>query len=207
MRIGILGGTFDPIHFGHIRPAQEVMQQLSLDEVWLMPNHIPPHKTTTRVSTKHRLAMVQQLCNTISGFTLCDIEANRDKPSYTSITLAQLSALYPEHQFFFIMGMDSFVSLPHWHQWQQIVELSNIVVCQREGWELQTSAQIYPTLKARQVKLGRQIPQVGAIIPVEITPQPFSSTDVRQSLSQGHIPENAVPSCVLEYILKHQLYR
>ncbi|GIU42720.1 putative nicotinate-nucleotide adenylyltransferase [Shewanella sairae] len=208
MKIGILGGTFDPIHFGHIRPAQEIKQQLQLDEVWLMPNHIPPHKQGTHVTTQDRLAMAELVCNELPGFVLCDIEAKRDTPSYTVQTLSQLRQLYPEHQFYFIMGMDSFLSLNKWYQWQQLFGLCHIVVCKRPGWELTDNDPIHALLKmyiAPQNGASTSPAEVGKIFMLNVTEEDISSTAIRQQLQQGEIPVS-LPTTVQAYIQDNQLY-
>lgn len=208
MKIGILGGTFDPIHFGHIRPAQEVKQQLNLDEVWLMPNHIPPHKSGTHVSSEDRLAMAQLICDQLPQFRLCDIEAKRDTPSYSALTLAQLTEMYPEHEFYFIMGMDSFLSFTRWYKWQRLLELCHLVVCKRPGWQLDTNDPMQSLLDKHQHDIN-QLTQVkfGKIFMVDITQQDISSTEVRQQLSTGTLPEGALPTEIEEYIISHHLYQ
>ena len=208
MKIGILGGTFDPIHFGHIRPAQEVKQQLNLDEVWLMPNHIPPHKQGTHVSTENRLAMAQLVCDELSQFRLCDIEAKRDTLSYSAQTLSQLTALHPEHQFYFIMGMDSFLSLTKWYQWQELFDLCHIVVCKRPGWKLTDNDPIHTLLKqhlSKQSAPSSHQATVGNVFMLDVTEQDISSTAIRQQLALGNIPVS-LPKSIRTYIQNNQLY-
>lgn len=212
MRIGILGGTFDPIHLGHIRPALDIKQQLQLDEVWLMPNHIPPHKQSTNVDSQHRLAMVEQICQQHKDLKLCDIEIKRQTPSYTVVTLQQLQQAYPQHQFYFIMGMDSFINLPQWHLWQQLFELCHIVLCQRPGWQLDDN---HPMQKVLQQKTRRYSAQfnisngnlsVGSIIPVDTILQDISSTEVREKLLNHEDVSSLIAPCTKTYIQQHQLY-
>ncbi|MCK8047370.1 nicotinate-nucleotide adenylyltransferase [Shewanella sp. 1CM18E] len=208
MKVGILGGTFDPIHFGHIRPAQEVKQQLALDEIWLMPNHIPPHKQGTHVSTLDRLAMAQLVCDELASFKVCDIEAKRQTPSYTAKTLEQLNALFPQHEFYFIMGMDSFLNLNKWYQWQQLFRLCHIVVCKRPGWQLTDKDPIQALLKLhihnseKPSTLG-----TGEIFMLDIVEQDISSTAIRQQLQRGSIPAATMPLSIQTYIQQHQLYQ
>ncbi|GIU31113.1 nicotinate-nucleotide adenylyltransferase [Shewanella schlegeliana] len=208
MKIGILGGTFDPIHFGHIRPAQEVRQQLNLDEVWLMPNHIPPHKSSTHVSSQDRLAMAQLVCDQLPHFKLCDIEAKRDTPSYSAMTLTQLTKIYPEHEFYFIMGMDSFLSFTRWHKWQQLLDLCHLVVCKRPGWQLDTNDPIQSVLRPRVHDIATTTSEkFGRIFMVDITEQDISSTQVRQQLSLGNLPKGQLPTEIEAYIVNHHLYQ
>lgn len=210
MRIGILGGTFDPIHYGHIRPAMEVKASLKLDKILLMPNHIPPHKNTTHSTTAQRLEMVAQVCEALTGFELCDIEAKRDSPSYTVVTLKQLSQLYPDDELFFIMGMDSFIQLQSWHKWQQLFEFANLVVCQRPGWHLAAESPMQHELSARHTSIDTlsisSHPQHGRIFTVDISPQNISSTQIRSQLALGEIPRDALLPATLNYIQKQRLY-
>ncbi|MFV7772609.1 MULTISPECIES: nicotinate-nucleotide adenylyltransferase [Shewanella] len=213
MKIGLLGGTFDPIHYGHIKPLLEVQQALGLDEVWLMPNHIPPHKSETRTATRHRLAMAQLVCQQYPQLKLCDIEAKRNTPSYSVDTLNQLRLAHPQDQLVFIMGMDSFVTLPSWYRWQQLLELCHIAVCQRPGWSLADAPQMAQLLGERSADKpaldnATTTEQFsGLIFPVTITPQPYSSTEIRQQLRQHAPAPDAIPQAVIDYIDAHRLYR
>ncbi|WP_299811034.1 nicotinate-nucleotide adenylyltransferase [uncultured Shewanella sp.] len=208
MKIGILGGTFDPIHFGHIRPAQEIKQQLNLDEVWLMPNHIPPHKQGTHVSSQARLAMAELIANEHCGFKVCDIEAKRDTPSYSAMTLTQLTKIYPQHEFYFIMGMDSFLSFTRWHEWQQLFDLCHLVVCKRPGWQLDDKDPMQNILTPRLHDVTTPLSaKSGKIFMVDITQQDISSTEVRQQLMLGIMPTAALPASIQEYIQHNRLYR
>ena len=208
MRIGILGGTFDPIHFGHIRPALEIKSQLNLDSVWLMPNHIPPHKTSTVVSTEQRQAMVELVCQQYSEFELCDIEVRRSGPSYLLPTLEELHKLYPQHEFFFLIGTDSLVSLPSWYQWQSLFNLCHFVVSARNGWQLTSNMPVFKEYEQRLTSLDQHKSQKsGLIFQVNITPQAYSSTHIRQQLALGLSPTEAVPSQVLKFIAEKNLYQ
>ncbi len=210
MKIGILGGTFDPIHFGHINPLLEVKRALELDQVWLMPNHIPPHKQQPNSTTAHRLAMTHLVCQQYPEFTLCDIEAKRDTPSYSVTTLQVLKQEHPNDQLLFIMGMDSFINLPKWYQWQQLFELCHIVVYQRPGWNIELNPQMQQLLTERQGDKAtlqqNNPPSCGLIFPIEITQQPYSSTDIRSQLADQQLKADALPQIVIDYIRQHNLY-
>ena len=213
-KVGLLGGTFDPIHYGHIRPALDVMHQLGLDEVWLMPNRIPPHKQGTHTSTQHRLAMVQLVCDSAPQLQLCDIEVKpkdnpdtRTMPSYTVNTLIELRSLYPSHQFAFIMGMDSFVSLASWHRWQELLTLADIILCQRPGFSLPKDSQMAKYHSAHlAANSDLALATHGRIFSVDVVKQPYSSTSVRQRLVQNLPVDDAVPREVIQYIQRHKLY-
>ncbi|MCH1917831.1 nicotinate-nucleotide adenylyltransferase [Shewanella sp. A3A] len=214
MRIGILGGTFDPVHYGHLRPAEAVRQQLQLDELWLMPNRIPPHKAATSATSTQRLAMLALAQQEFPAFSICDIELTRDAPSYSVITLEQLIHAQPQHTFYFIMGTDSLVQLATWHQWQQLFSLCHIVVCGRSGWQLTPDNPVWPQYQQRQLSAINHLSQhtnlrAGDIIQMEIELQPFASTQLRQWLEQGQLQRclTAVPAAVLDYIVAEQLYQ
>lgn len=210
MRIGILGGTFDPIHLGHINPALEVKQQLNLDQIWLMPNHIPPHKKTTVVSSHHRLEMVKLVCLQYPEFELCDIEIKRDTPSYSVTTLSLLTELYPDEEFFFIMGMDSFVQLPLWYQWKSLFNLCHIALCQRPGWTIDTHSEMTKELLFRQANTdyltSNSHSKHGRIFCINSQLVDISSTEVRQRLAQNIDISTALPQTTIDYIRQHQLY-
>ncbi|MCG9697417.1 nicotinate-nucleotide adenylyltransferase [Shewanella sp. Isolate11] len=212
MKIGILGGTFDPIHFGHINPVLEVKQALELDQIWLMPNHIPPHKQQPNSTTAHRLAMAHLVCQQYPELKLCDIEVKRDSPSYSVTTLQTLKQQQPQDQLLFIMGMDSFINLPSWYQWQQLLDLCHIVVCQRPGWSLSDNPKMQQLLnrhygdKNALAAAQAQQQSSGLILPVTITEQPYSSTEIRQQLANNQLQDDAIPTVVSDYIRQHNLY-
>jgi nicotinate-nucleotide adenylyltransferase len=213
MRIGILGGTFDPIHFGHIRPALEVKAKLKLDSIWLMPNHIPPHKQATNTSTAHRLAMVSRVCDIYPELVLCDIEIRRDTPSYTVTSLEALTQAYPQHEFYFIMGMDSFMQLESWYRWQDLFNLCHIVVCQRPGWTLDDESnmakllgQLSKTWPLIEKNTGLIQHKTGHIFPVEIAEQDVSSTDIRDKIRRGDDLTQLLPASIIAYIKDNNLY-
>ncbi|MCL1123815.1 nicotinate-nucleotide adenylyltransferase [Shewanella surugensis] len=207
MHIGILGGTFDPLHFGHIRPAQTVLKTLALDEIWLMPNHIPPHKNSPIVTAQDRLNMVKQTCDTLNQFTLCDLEAKRSTPSYTVISLEQLQLNHPEHNFYFLMGMDSFLSIPKWYHWETLFNLCHLVICQRQNNILSPNESIFTEYTKRLTKNKISQQKSGLIYHVDIEKQPYSSSEIRQQLSQGIMDKSALPAPVYQYIKEHHLYQ
>ncbi|WP_299490858.1 nicotinate-nucleotide adenylyltransferase [uncultured Shewanella sp.] len=207
MHIGILGGTFDPLHFGHIRPAQTVLKALALDEIWLMPNHIPPHKEKTVVTTQDRLNMVEQTCKTLAQFKLCDLEARREAPSYTVASLTQLTQAHPEHTFYFLMGMDSFLSLPQWHQWKTLFNLCHLIICQRPNCNLTKTDPIYIEYKKRLSITKNMQKKSGLIYHIDIEEQPYSSSNIRHQLKQKILDTTAMPMPVCHYIKAHHLYQ
>ncbi|MGB0937429.1 MAG: nicotinate-nucleotide adenylyltransferase [Colwellia sp.] len=133
MSIGILGGTFNPIHIGHTLPAQSVATSLALDKVVLLPANIPPHKEMPTISAQHRANMVKLACKDSAIFDCDTRELNRDGHSYTVDTLKELNAVYPKQTLYFIMGMDSLLTFTTWHNYQEILTFCHIVVTTRPG--------------------------------------------------------------------------
>lgn len=183
MRIGLMGGTFDPVHYGHLKPAAEVKARLELDKLWLLPNHIPPHKAKATASSEQRLAMLKLACDEFPDMDICDIELKRNSPSYSVATLEALQQAFPGAEFQFIMGTDSLLSLPSWHQWQRLFSLCNLVVCRRPDWHLPKDAEIQTELAQRGCSVTQALAardkgqhQSGKIISLPVEPQPFSST-------------------------------
>ena len=134
-RIAILGGTFDPIHHGHLKPAQQVANWLKLEKLVLLPAHIPPHKNGTYANASQRKAMVELVCEHDKLFHIDSRELTRTSPSYTVETLKEIKSENPHSQLFFIIGMDSLLNFTSWHQWQEILMLCHLVVNNRPQYE------------------------------------------------------------------------
>tara|TARA_R110000744_G_scaffold261971_3_gene376548 strand:+ start:536 stop:1195 length:660 start_codon:yes stop_codon:yes gene_type:complete len=208
--IALLGGTFDPIHLGHILPAKETAQWLGAKQLHLIPAHIPPHKTGTHANAQQRSDMVSLVCAESDVLTLDSRELNRHSPSYTVETLYQIKAEQPRANLFFIMGMDSLLSFTQWRRWQEILALCNLVVNVRPGYPHQAlEAALEPALSSRLTysldKLQRQ--QCGQIILHESTPIDISSTQIRAKIATGENYSQWLPKSVYDYIEQHQLYR
>nr|MBF0682998.1 nicotinate-nucleotide adenylyltransferase [Pseudomonas sp.] len=151
-RIGILGGTFDPIHIGHLRGALEVSEMLELDELRLIPNALPPHRETPQGSSQHRLAMVRLAVEDVPALTVDARELERDRPSYTIDTLESLRAeLAHADQLFLLMGWDAFCGLPGWHRWEELLHHCHILVLQRPDADSEAPEALRDMLAARSV--------------------------------------------------------
>ena len=132
--MGIFGGTFDPIHYGHLRTAFEMLQALRFGEVRFMPCGNPPHRDAPKADAALRLRMVHVATAAQEGFVVDDRELQRDGPSYSVDTLKALRKEYPQRPLALIIGMDAFLGLPKWYHWQEILELAHIVVAHRPSW-------------------------------------------------------------------------
>nr|BFE93873.1 nicotinate-nucleotide adenylyltransferase [Pseudomonas brassicacearum subsp. brassicacearum] len=209
-RIGILGGTFDPVHIGHLRGALEVADALALDELRLTPSARPPHRDTPQVSAQDRLAMVECAVAGVAPLVVDARELQRDKPSYTIDTLELMRAeLAADAQvFFLLLGWDAFCGLPTWHRWEELLQHCHILVLQRPDADSEPPDALRNLLAARSVSdpLALKGPS-GQIAFVWQTPLAVSATQIRQLLASGKSVRFLVPDAVLAYIDAHGLYR
>lgn len=196
MRIGVLGGTFDPVHLGHLILAEEAREVLSLERLLFVPAGMPWRKTGRPISpAEHRLAMLR-LALEGSPFELSTLEVERPGPSYTVDTLRELHAAFPAASLYFIMGYDALLDLPNWHQPQEIVRLALLAVARRPGAE--------DSLE----ELERELPGVsGRVVWVTMPPIGISASDIRSRVRAGRSVRYLVPPGVEEYIHRHRLYR
>ncbi len=208
-RIGLLGGTFDPIHIGHLRAALEVAEQFALDELRLIPSARPPHRGTPQVSAQARLDMVRLAVADVPPLTVDDRELWRDKPSWTIDTLESLRAeLGAEVQLLLLVGWDAFCGLPTWHRWQELLDHCHILVLQRPDAGSEAPDALRNLLAARSVADPQALKgPAGQIAFVWQMPLAISATQVRERLGSGRSIRFLVPDAVLAYIHAHGLYR
>lgn len=208
-RIGVLGGTFNPIHIGHLRSALEVAEQLGLDELRLIPNARPPHREAPQVSAAERLAMVEQAVVGVPLLTVDDRELKREQPSYSIDTLESLRAeLAVEDQLFLLLGWDAFCGLPTWHRWEELLDHCHILVLQRPDADSEAPQALRDVLAARSVSDPQAMAgPSGQIAFVWQTPLAVSATQIRNLLASGKSVRFLVPDAVLAYINARGLYR
>ncbi len=194
MRTGILGGTFDPIHYAHLFVAEEARQRFELEQVVFIPCGIPPHKKSYAVSpAEHRFAMTLLATANNPHFRASRIEIEREGVSYTVDTLEQWRSLYPHHELFLIMGADSLAYMTSWKQPERICQLAHVIAASRPGFDL-TSLHLPDTLCRR-------------VYVMEMPLLDISATDIRNRVRRGVSIRYLTPDSVVQYILKHQLYR
>jgi len=214
-RIGILGGTLDPVHFGHLRSAEEVREQLGLDQILLVPAARPPHKLSGSITPFfHRFRMAELAVDGVPGFSVSDMEGQRPGPSYSIDTLVRLRQLYQGAQLFFIIGADAFLDLGSWKSYEQIPSQARLVVVSRPGISMEQMINrvegLFPD--ARQVAgLEGGMPQFetgrgGKILFVHVTLLDISSTNIRQRSRSGLSVRFLLPEKVLEYMTENQIY-
>lgn len=208
---GILGGTFDPVHYGHLRLAEEALQELGLGSVRWIPAGRPPHRGEPLVTAEQRLAMVQQAIAGNPGFHLDDAEVRAQAPSYTVPTLERLRrALGAKPPLVLLMGGDAFLGLTGWMRWRELFDLAHIAIATRPGHELDVSNMPEPLAGEFLARGGsaedlRREP-AGRICRFAITPLDISATAIREALAGGRSPRYLLPDPVLAYIQQHALY-
>ncbi|MDQ6620635.1 MAG: nicotinate-nucleotide adenylyltransferase [Pseudomonadota bacterium] len=210
--LGILGGTFDPVHCGHVQMAQEVREALRLPEVLLMPAGDPPHRARPGAGGTDRAAMVALAIAGHPGLGLDDREIRRQGPSYTVLTLEELRSERPFQPLALILGADAFLGLPAWHRWREVLALTHLIVVARPGLDLEAAIQEPLAAACRERLTGdpRTLETVsgGSIYHQSITPHAISASAIRDALARGAVSEvrGTVPAAVLSYIQHHHLY-
>lgn len=208
-KIGIFGGTFDPIHIGHLRMALELKQQLGLDEMRLLPAHRPPHRDAPQVSSLERAEMLRIALQNCPELQLDERELQREKPSYTYDTLLELrTELGNEVSLVLCMGEDAFAGLPNWYCWQELIGLAHMVVLARPGWAIPELGEARDLLARyqRDVKSLDYEP-AGSIVLFSPRLLPISATEIRAQIKAGNSAQFLVPDAVWNYICTHNLYR
>ncbi len=207
-KVGILGGTFDPIHIGHLRAAIEVAELLGLHELRLIPSARPPHRSTPSVAARQRLAMVELAVANAAPLLADGRELQRLQPSYSIDTLESLrSELAADDQVFLLLGWDAFAGLPSWQRWQQLLNHCHFVVLQRPDAATPLTPELLALLAARQVPdITALSGPGGQIVLVKQTPLAVSASHIRQLLGSGKSARFLVPDAVLAYIHAHGLY-
>ncbi len=209
-RLGILGGTFDPIHLGHIKLAELAMAQAELDAVILVPCHLPPHRDGVHASPEDRLAMAKLAVTTHAGVSVSDYELNKSSTSYTVETLVHFLTEFPGAELFFCLGGDSLAQIKSWHQWQGILELANLVVLPREHEHAELDDEIVSRIIS---SVGQAEKPVGHILQLTAPRITVSASEVRRHLMNtsggqdvdGYLQRWLHPD-VLKYIKEHQVY-
>jgi len=202
--IGILGGTFDPIHYGHLRPALEIMQSLGLEQVRFIPNKVPPHRDQPWLDSVLRRQLVASAIADVAEFELDERELQRPGPSYMADTLMGLRRDFPDQTFCLILGMDAFAGFTQWHSWQAILGLCQLVVMTRPGYQLPDFAEHQSLIESRLLYPPEQLSagQSGQILLQSVTLLNISASAIRDSLAAGRSIRYLVPEQVRE-ILEH----
>ena len=212
--IGILGGTFDPIHFGHLRLAQEIAEKLKLDHVRFIPSGTPPHRGAPRVSAADRLAMVKLAVEGNALFRLDDRETKRAGPGYMVDTLAELRAeVGANRPLALLLGADAFIELATWSRWHELFNLAHIVIAHRPGFPVDTWQNRMPQPLAReyasrtmQQPFAVHLAPAGGVVVAAIAALDISATMIRDCIRARASPRYLLPDSVLDYIQTRRLY-
>lgn len=211
MKIGILGGTFNPIHLGHLHIAEEVLAACALDQIWFIPTCQPPHKDLAEeVTFGRRLEMVEAAIAGDERFLACDLEGRRGGKSYSVTTLEFLRQEHPEYEFYFVMGLDSFREIGSWKSYARLFELAHIVVTARPGFSgdpkglLPVAIADHFCYDAVAEKLRHDAGFT--VVFVSHTSRDISSTGIRKAVANKESISGLVPTTVVEYIDRHCLY-
>ncbi len=210
--LGLLGGTFDPVHYGHLRLAEEAREALDLAEVRWLPAGRPPHRQAPRVAAAHRLEMVRRAVADNPAFTVDDAETRVDAPSYSVTTLERLRAGVGGRPLVLLMGADAFLGLATWHRWRELLSLAHIGVAARPGFGLSPAALPAELAAACAGRLGadpcvlRAAP-AGSVVQFDMTPLAISASLLRARLAAGLSARYLLPDPVREYIDRQQLYQ
>ncbi|CAG9297271.1 nicotinate-nucleotide adenylyltransferase [Celerinatantimonas diazotrophica] len=204
-----LGGSFDPIHHGHLNSLEQLRTRLQLDTAFLMPAWRSPLKDETNTLDKHRLEMLELAIQEYPNLQIERYEIERPSPSYTSQTLAAFRARYPQDSIIFAMGMDSFQALDKWANWQQLTTHAHLAVFARPGYKLMLNQSVAHFYHAHQADNKEQLTKLpcGKIWLTELEPFDMASSSIREQLQCD--PNNAkktLPSSVFDYIQQHHLY-
>jgi nicotinate-nucleotide adenylyltransferase len=206
--IGLFGGTFDPIHYGHLRTAFELWQSLRLAQVRFLPTGNPPHREPSLAPPELRLQMVRLAIGGQSAFVVDDREMRRSGVSYSVDTLLDLRGEFPDRSLCLMLGMDAFLGMPTWHRWQEIFELAHVVVAHRPGWKAPITGPLGAVMVDRGTGSVRDLHQAkaGRIYVQSVTQLEISSTDLRQLIHANRDLRYLVPDAVRDLIVTTRCY-
>jgi nicotinate-nucleotide adenylyltransferase len=208
MRTGLFGGTFDPVHLGHLDVVHAARIALGLDRVLMVPSRVPPHRSTTNVSAAHRFAMVALAVQEESGVVVSDLEMASTGPSFTIDTLDRYAAGHPDmSSTFFVLGADAFRDIRIWKDFPRVLDRCHFAVVSRPGQSVAALRGLLPDLASRMHDTPCEIPAQPGILLVDAPTAPVSSTSIREAIRLGRSLGGLVPASVERYIVQHGLYR
>ena len=207
--IGILGGTFDPVHFGHLRTALDVYEALALDRLRLIPCHLPPHRDRPVATSNQRVSMLEAAVRDYPVFDIDQRELGREGPSYTFDTLLSLRTELGSVGLCLLIGMDAFRDLTTWHRWRELIGLSHLVVMTRPGVEIPGQGELADFISQHQVSDAGELRQqaAGGLLFQPVTRLEISATDIRMRLAEGRSAAFLVPEAVRKIINHENLYQ
>lgn len=206
--MGIFGGTFDPIHYGHLRSAFELLEAVELSEIRFMPAGNPPHRDATHADAATRVKLVRAAIDGEPRFILDDRELRREGPSYSVDTLLDLRAEYAHRSLCLIIGMDAFLGLPQWHAWREILQLAHLIVAHRPGWRAPESGPLGELLADRGTDrvLDLHESRAGRVFIRAVTQLEISSSAIRELIRAGRDPRYLLPDPVCRLLAETGCY-
>lgn len=213
-KIGIFGGTFNPVHYGHLRAAEEVRVKLDFEKVLFIPSCNPPIKAGDLASVGHRYEMTRLSIETNPFFIVSDIECRRPGKSYTVETLVELKEIYPDKELYLILGIDSFLDIPEWYQPEKLMEMTDFVVISRPGFSflslssmIATDISILTGLDAGRLEIHRtNLGSDRKVFLLNVTPFNISATTIRNLVKDNKSIKYLLPEKVESYIISNKLY-
>jgi nicotinate-nucleotide adenylyltransferase len=206
--LAFFGGTFDPVHYGHLRCADEARQKLGLKNLYLLPAGSPPHRDVPQASVKQRLDMLELARKEFPHLLIDDRETRRSGPSYMVDTLRELRSEFPDRPLMLLVGQDAANHLHCWSRWRQLFDLANIVILTRPG-----AHTVYQPDLERQIQLRSSSDvedfcksKAGLVLHLEVEPIEISATNIKRKIHTGNMLASTLPAAVLEYIVKNRLY-
>jgi nicotinate-nucleotide adenylyltransferase len=206
--LAYFGGTFDPIHYGHLRTAHELLEILQVQRIEFLPSGQPPHRQRIYATAQARLNMVRAAIAEESRFAVDERECRRLTPSYTVDTLTELRQEWPQRSICLLIGMDAFLSLPQWHRYAELLQLAHIVVAHRPGWQAPQDGLLGQWVNAYATGKVSDLHEkmAGHIYIHEVTQLEISSSAVRELIAAGRDPKYLVPPAVRDFVLKNRCY-
>lgn len=207
--IGVFGGTFDPVHYGHLRAALEAMESLHLQDFRLLPAGTPPHRVNTFAAADHRLAMLKLALSRYPELQVDDREVRREGSSFMVDTLGEIRREAGDVPILMMIGQDAANVLDQWHDWQSLFDLAHLVIMRRPESKHVYSGALFAQVQPRLVNDPKQLHHspAGLILPLEVTQLAISSTEIRRQIRLGLSPRFLLPDAVIDYIKEHGLYR
>ena len=207
--IGIFGGTFDPVHYGHLRAALEAREKLGVAELRLLPAGQPPHREAPGAGAQHRLAMLERAAEGVPGFSVDDREVRRDGHSYMSDTLQEIRREAGAAPLLLLIGQDAVNDLDRWHEWRRLFELAHLVVMRRPNAHGSYHGELKLQMERRRASRVEELLEApaGRVFALAVTQLEISATAIRALIANGRSPGFLLPPAVVDYIERHHLYR
>lgn len=206
--LAFFGGTFDPVHYGHLRCAEEVRQKLGLKNLYLLPAGTPPHRASPQTTTRQRLDMLQLTQAEFPSLKIDDRETRREGPSYMVETLRELREEFPQHPLLLVIGQDAANLLHTWFQWQQLFSLAHIVILTRPSIKIEYRQDVAEQIQQRLLGDPQELlrSQAGGVLQLEVESIDISATKIKKFINQGSSLESMMPPEVIAYINENHLY-